>query len=252
MTIAAHVARTATRTASLGMLLAITFACSSPPSPPRSDAAPPSESRPGTVTVPAVGDRTVALPTSPWLTDKRTELPGGLRFPARALDLQELTGGSVTVPVGPKTLVVGVATWCQISRQFAHFVADKRIKPMLAGYTLIFVLADEWDAIERMLKEQDANLAANPRLLKAELEERKSDAGNGPLYDPAVLDELPGRFYLHANPMSVGIDSFPTLYASDKDRFDEHPTRWIGENLLERSGMSVDTYLEIWKSHATH
>ena len=169
-----------------------------------------------------------------------------------SLAVSSLDGKPVSLNVGSASLVVGVATWCPISKQFVQFVQDKRIKAMLTGYTLTFIFQDEWDTVASKLKEQDPALENDPARLKTTIARMKDDAGGGPLYDPAFLDVLPGPYYLHKSPKAVGIDSFPTLFDRTKGMFDEHPVMWIAANRLKKSGMDADRFLEVWKSHEAH
>jgi hypothetical protein len=159
-------------------------------------------------------------------------------------------GKPSSLAVTPETLVVAVASWCQVSRQFVRFVQDERIKPMLAGYRLVFVFErEEWGVIESKLQAQDPSLKQNPAKLRLTVERLKSDAGGGPLYNPEFLDALPGTHYLLADERPAGLDSFPSMFDHKSGAFSEHAALWIAKNLADRAGMDQDKFLAIWSSH---
>lgn len=153
-------------------------------------------------------------------------------------------GSTDTVTPGAGVIVAQIATWCPYSRQYIDFLKDPATAPYVKGKKLVFLLEqDEWPTI----RSQFDDALKSGELTQAKVDERiaqlKDDAGNAPVYDPDMLQNLPGNYYFLPRDSKVAGRGFPGLYTPTTQKCTEHPVR-----AFQRM-MPVTALVETWQRH---
>lgn len=159
--------------------------------------------------------------------------------PRDHISVKTIEGDKSTIDVNDRTLVIALATWCPHSKNFVKTITDPRVTPAFQGYTWFFVVAEnEWTSVRKQLAELKGSDALNGLSVDAALKRLKAKAGNGPLFDPSVLDSLPGKLFTLSENSPTKLDSFPSLYSHESGAFDSHPIKMVAT----KCSVALDVY----------
>jgi HEAT repeat protein len=138
-----------------------------------------------------------------------------------SLTLLTRDGKPEKVLLAPKTVLIAVATWCPHSRALIEFLASENVKRMTEGWNLNFVFQDEWKDVQGMLADQ----VAQGKLSREEEKERlaffRARAGQSPVFDPSVLEHIPGRVYFVTDESSEAtVHDFPSFFSPATKKYE--------------------------------
>jgi HEAT repeat protein len=126
-------------------------------------------------------------------------------------------GEKEQVVLGPRSVLIGVATWCPHSKALLDFLASDDVKRMTVGWQFNFVFGNEFPYIEKVF-EGDVKRGEMTEAERADkLAYLRARTGALTVYDPAVLARVPGRV-LFAPPESPQYipESFPSVFSIAK------------------------------------
>lgn len=153
-------------------------------------------------------------------------------------------GSTVTLTPDDNTVIAQIATWCPYSKQYVEFLRDPDAQALWQGKQFVFLLEQsEWPTVKKHLAEQMEN--ATPEEIDRQLEQLQDDAGHAPVFAPATLESLPGKYYFLPPDSKIAGTSFPEAYDPIAGKCNKHPVLVI-KNFVS----SEETLARIWKRHS--
>jgi tannase/feruloyl esterase/VCBS repeat protein len=123
-----------------------------------------------------------------------------------ALRVVDASGQSVKIEFDENTVLVGTATWCSACRNFKDWIQQPELAAQLQDLRIIFAFSDE------------------------------SAMGQGLIYDPSFIENVPGEVVFIASDSQVAPTSYPTVYDSNLDTFNDISAfEWVQSWLDERA-----------------
>lgn len=152
-------------------------------------------------------------------------------------------GSEVKLTPDANTIITQIATWCPYSKKYVEFLRDPEAQALLDEKKFLFLLEkSEWPKVREKLVEQSPN--ATREQIDQQLEELKEEAGYAPVYQPAVLETLPGQYYFIPPNSSIKGESFPEAYDPIAGKCNKHPA-----DVLQELPVDQNRLAEIWSRH---
>lgn len=186
------------------------------------------------------------VPQGPAARQRR----GSLQGLTKVIDAFNDDDSPAKIEVGPRTMVVQMATWCPYSRQVVDFLNDPAVQPRLGRHQFVFVFSDdEWPDVERNLQEAVSSGDMDEADLPDQLAALKEDAGHARVYDPEYLEFLPegSEYYFLPKNSPLWGDSYPLVYDRSTQRFSQKVMDAIGKAFF--SERELEAFVDLWIKH---